>query len=103
MTHCAPLIQIPFALLGDRAFVIFMLALGQRNLALHQMAFPVQFSADTGVALLLNGGKDLGEFPGVEQKLPTAGGLSHNMCAGRVKRSDLGTQEPGFTIVNTDM
>ena len=84
VAHDALLIHGPFAVFLGGALVVVLLALGEGDLALHKVAFPIQFYSHTGVALLIDVGKQFGQLLIVQQKLLDAGGIGNDVGAGGV-------------------
>ena len=66
MAHNPLFLTIPVALFLILTFVEIGLAFGEGDLALHQMIFPVQRGAHTGMALLIHPGFKLVEFATIE-------------------------------------
>ena len=52
ITHDALLLAIPLAIFLGIAFVVGLLALGERNARFYQMALPIQLSAHAGLPFL---------------------------------------------------
>ncbi len=74
----------PLAVFLAGALVVVLLTLGQRDLALHQVALPIQLYGNAGVAFLIDVGKQLGELFVVQQQLLNAGGVGDHVGAGGV-------------------
>ena len=67
MTHNPLLLTIPVALFFVVALIKCCLAFGECNFALHQMVFPIEGGADTGVAFLVDARFKLVELATIEQ------------------------------------
>ena len=65
----------PVTIFFSFAFVVFFLALGQRDFTLHQVIFPIQRGGYTGVALLIDTAEQFAEFTLIEQQFAGATGV----------------------------
>ena len=98
MAYDALLVDLPLAVFLSGALVVVLLALGECYLTLHQMAFPIQFHGDTGMALLVHGGEKLRQLLAVQEEFFYARGVGDDMRARRVQRRDLAAEKEGFAI-----
>ena len=69
MAREALLLAGPVAILFGLALVVLLLALGERDLAFHEVALPVERGADRGVAFLLHTLEQPGELALVQHEL----------------------------------
>ena len=100
LTHDTCFLAIPVALLLGGALVMKLLAAYQGQFAFDQVLFPVEFERHAGVPLLLRLREDLGDFLAMQEQLAGPGRVRQNVCARRVERHDMATQQPGLPILD---
>jgi len=93
----------PLAIFLDIALVVFLLALGKRDLTLDEMFFPVDLGGHTGVALLLDAGEQARQLFAMQQQLAGAVRFADDVGAGGVERRDVATDQPGFAVLEDDV
>ena len=91
--HQTLFIALPVVILLRVALVVHLLAFAQRDLTFYVVTLPIQGGGDTGVALLLGGGKDLSDFPRVQQESALALWVGYDMRA-RAVQALLGSARP---------
>jgi hypothetical protein len=75
----ALLIPRPVAVFFRFAFVVLLLAFGNRDFAFHHVIFPIKRGGDDGVAFLVNGFLQPSDLLAVEQEFARAGRVGNKM------------------------
>src|SRR5690554_6865126 len=91
LAHYTLLLDIPLAILDGVALVVILLAFCQCNLALDQVAFPIQFGGYAGVSFLLYRAEQFGQFAAIQQQLAGSFWIGHHMRTGTVQWYDAAT------------
>ena len=92
VAHNALFIDLPLTIFLGGALVVILLTFGERYLALNEVALPIQFHGDTGVAFLVHGREKLSELFAVQQQLLCARGVGDDMSARCVEWRDLAAE-----------
>ena len=81
VAHNALFIDLPLTIFLSGALVVVLLTFGERYLTLNEVALPIQFHGDTGVAFLVYGREKLSELFAVKEQLLYARGVGDDMSA----------------------
>ena len=98
VAHNALFIDLPLTIFFSGALVVVLLTFGERYLTLNEVALPIQFHGDTGVAFLVYGREKLSELFAVQEQLLYARGVGDDMGARCVEWRDLAAEEKGFAV-----
>jgi len=98
VSNNALFINLPLAVFLCGALIMVLLTLGQRDLTLNEVALPIQFNGDTGVAFLMHGREKFSKLFAVKEQLLNAGGVGDDMGARCVEWRDLASEEEGFAV-----
>lgn len=80
------------------AFVVFLLAFTQGDLAFDEVVFPIQAQGYAGITFLLHGAEQLAQFALVQKQLPGSSRVGDDVRAGGGQRRNVATDQPSFTI-----
>src|SRR5690606_30721737 len=83
--------------------VVGLLASGESDLALDQVALPVDAGDHNRITFLLRGGEQPCQFLLIEQQLTGAIGFAHDVGAGGIQRHNGAAQQPGFPVLEHDV
>ena len=89
VAHNALFIDLPLAIFFSGALVVVLLTFGERYLTLNEVALPIQFHGDTGVAFLVNGAKSLASSLLCRSSFFSARGVGDDMGARCIEWRDL--------------
>jgi len=101
--HGALFSDVPLAIFGDVAFIVFPFTFCKRDLALHQMSFPIDLRAHARVPFLLCGLKDTRKFFAVEQQFACSGRVGNEVRARANKWRNKSAKQPSFPIFDQDV
>ena len=85
-------LNIPLSILDGGAFVVGLLAFGESNFCLDQVALPVQLGADTGAAFLLSRNEQPGQLLLMQEQFLGTTRVGDDVGARSVQRRDVATQ-----------
>src|SRR5690606_4435861 len=103
VAHDALLLDRPLAVLDNGPLVVSLLASGEGDFALDQVALPVDAGDHGRITFLLRGGEQPCQFLLIEQQLTGAIGFAHDVGAGGIQRHNGAAQQPRFTVLEHDV